>query len=88
MLTSAIKKQTFVCCSILINSLYIWYFKLGNLESWGKERKSKSILLLAYIADVSCLTNRPFYMRTLSLNFLSNFLQDYNSNRDLYCTLH
>ena len=32
-----------------------------------KKRKRKAILLLAYIADVSCLTNRPFYMRILSL---------------------
>ena len=32
-----------------------------------KKRKSKAILLLAYIADVSCITNRPFYMQTLSL---------------------
>ena len=32
-----------------------------------KKRKRKAILLLAYIADVSCLTNRSFYMRTLSL---------------------
>ena len=32
-----------------------------------KKRKKKAILLLAYIADVSCLANHPFYMRTLSL---------------------
>ena len=43
-------------------------------KTWNhgkKKRKRKAILLLAYIADVSCLTNRPFYhfyMRTLSLN--------------------
>ena len=38
-------------------------------QTWnhGKKRKRKAILLLAYIADVSCLTNRSFYMRTLSL---------------------
>ena len=66
MFTSAIKKQTSACCSISLNP-YIWYFKLGNLESWKKKEKRKAILLLAYIADVSCLTNRPFYMRTLSL---------------------
>ena len=32
-----------------------------------KKRKRKAILLLAYIADVSCLTNRSFYI-SLSLN--------------------
>ena len=32
MFTSAIKKQTSVCCSILLNP-HEWYFKLGNLES-------------------------------------------------------
>ena len=63
MFTSAIKKQTSVCCSISLNPYR--YFKLGIIE---KKRKRKAILLLAYIADVSCLTNRSFYnMRTLSL---------------------
>ena len=40
-------------------------------QTWNhkkKKKKRKAILLLAYIADVSCLTNRAFYMRTLSLN--------------------
>ena len=57
---SAIKKQTSVCYTL------IWYFKLGIME---KKRKRKAILLivLAYIADVSCLTNCFFCMRTLSL---------------------
>ena len=39
-------------------------------QTWNhgeKKEKRKSILLLVYIADVSCLTNRSFYMRTLSL---------------------
>ena len=35
-----------------------------------KKRKRKAILLLAFITDVSCLTNRSFYMRTLSLIFV------------------
>ena len=61
MFISAIKKQTSVCCS---TSLY----DISNLESWRKKRKRKAILLLAYIADVSCMTNRSFYMRTLSLD--------------------
>ena len=68
MFTSAIKKQTSVCCSI---SLYpLWYFKLGIMEK--KERKA--IIFLAYIiTDVSCLTNRPFYMRTLSLRTIKTY---------------
>ena len=64
MITLAIKKQTSVCCSISIKSIY----GISNLESRIKKVKKKAILLLAYIADVSCLTNRSFYMRTLSLN--------------------
>ena len=39
-------------------------WKSGTME---KKRKRKAILLLDYIADVSGLTNLPFYMRTLSL---------------------
>ena len=39
----------------------------------GGKRKRKAILLLAYIADVSCLSNRSFYMRTLSLSCLHYF---------------
>ena len=61
MITSAINKQTslFVLCLLFyfIKSIY----GISNLESW------KKIILLACIADVSCLTNRSFYMRTLSL---------------------
>ena len=71
MFTSAIKKQTFDCCSISLNpynNIEIPFYGISNSESWKKKRKRKAILLLAYIADVSCLTNRSFYMRTLSLN--------------------
>ena len=39
------------------------------MESRIKKVKRKAILLLAYIADVSCFTNRSFYMRTLSLSY-------------------
>ena len=63
MITSAIKKQTSVCCSISLNPYTV--FQLGIMKE--EKRKRKAILLLAYIADVSCLTNRSFYMRTLSL---------------------
>ena len=63
MITSAIKKQTSVCCSISLNPYMVF-------QTWdhGKKRKRKAMLLLAYIADVSFLTNRSFYMRTLSLS--------------------
>ena len=37
MFTSAIKKQTSVCCSI---SLYR-YYGISNLESWKKKEKRK-----------------------------------------------
>ena len=59
MFTSVIKKQTSVCCSISLNP---YIYGISNLESWKKKRKRKAILLLAYIADVSCLTNCSFYM--------------------------
>ena len=38
MFTPAIKKQTSVYCSISLNS-YLWYFKLGNLESRKKGKQ-------------------------------------------------
>ena len=67
MIISANKKQTSDCCSISLNP---YNYGISNLELWRKKkRKRKAILLLAYIADVSsCLTNRSFYMRTLSLS--------------------
>ena len=69
MFTSAIKKQTSVCCSNSLNPYMAFQtWKSGIMEE--KKEKRKAILLLAYIGDVSCLTNRPFYMRTLSLNIL------------------
>ena len=39
-------------------------------QTWNhgqKKEKGKPIILLAYIADISCLTNRSFNMQTLSL---------------------
>ena len=68
MLTSAIKKQTSVCCSIPLNP----YYGISNFQTWNhdgkrKEKKESKILLLAYYADVSCLTNCPFYMQTFCL---------------------
>ena len=65
MITSAIKKQTSVCF-YLINPYMV--FQTWNQESWGKKRKRKAIRLLAYIDDVSCVTNHSFYMQTLSLS--------------------
>ena len=44
MFTSAIKKQTFDCCSISLNP----YYGISNLKSW-KKRKRKAILLLALL---------------------------------------
>ena len=52
------------------------------MEIWNhgeKKETRKAILLLTYIADVSCLTNRSFYMRTLSLTrefFIQYFSTD------------
>ena len=54
---------------VLFHYTLIWYFKLGNLESWGKKEKRKAILLLAHIADVSCLANRPFYYANIVFKF-------------------
>ena len=53
MITLAIKKQTSICCSISLNPNMIF-------QTWNHGKKGKAILLLAYIADVSCLTNCPF----------------------------
>ena len=62
MITSAIKKQTSICCPISLNPYIVF-------QTWNhgqKKSKKNAILLLAYIANVSCLTNRrSFYMRTL-----------------------
>ena len=65
MFTSAIKKQTSVCYSISLN--YYMVFQTWKSGITKKKEKRKAILLLGYIADVSCLSNQPFYMRTLSL---------------------
>ena len=62
MITSAIKKQTSDCCSISLNPYLI--FQIWNHE----KKKKKAILLFAYVAGVSCLTNCPFYMQTLSVS--------------------
>ena len=50
MITSALKSQTSVCCSIALNPYMV--FQTWNHEE-KKKRKKKAILLLAYIADVS-----------------------------------
>ena len=67
MFTSAIKKQTSDCCSISI--LICMVFQTWNHGE--KKEKRKAILVLVYIADVSSLINRSFYMRTLSLRDIS-----------------
>ena len=45
MITSAIKKQTFVCCSISLNP-YIWYFKLGITDKKSKKESNSIVSLL------------------------------------------
>ena len=85
MFTSAIKKQTSVCCSISLNPYMV--FQTWNLESRKKNEKRKPILLLSYIADVSCLTNCPFYMRTLSLRKIARKQKYQNSENLSYIVL-
>ena len=48
MLTTAIKKQTSVCCSISLNP-YMVFLKLGIWNHGNKKEKRKAILLIAYI---------------------------------------
>ena len=63
-----LKKADICLLFYFIKSLY----GISNLESGiteKEEKKRKAILSLAYnIANVSCLTNCLFYMRTLSLS--------------------
>ena len=66
MFTSAIKKQTSVCCSISLNPYMV--FQTWNMESRKKKEKRKANILLAYIADVSCLTNRPLLYANIVFN--------------------
>ena len=70
MFTSAIKKQTSVCCSILLNPYMVF-------QTWnhGRKKESNSIVLIAYIADVSCLTNQaPFNANIVFNLFKSEWL--------------
>ena len=68
MITSAIKKHTSICCSISLNPYMVF-------QTWNMEKRKEKQFYCSYIADVSCLTNRSFYMRTLSL---SKNIQGYN----------
>ena len=45
----------------------VFLIKLGIME---KKRKRKAILLLAYIADVSCLINRSFKNANIVFKYL------------------
>ena len=70
-----IKKQASVCWYISLNP---YFYGISNLKSWGGGgRKKNSIvsLLLAYIADASCLTSISFYVRTFSLRAGLHFSQ-------------
>ena len=45
MITSAIKKQTSICCSISLNA-YKWYFKLGITDKKSKKESNSIVSLL------------------------------------------
>ena len=60
----------------------LWYFKLGIMEEKKKGKKERN-----YIADVSCLTNRFFYMQTLSLIHKTVFLQIANVTDLMACRI-
>ena len=78
MITSAIKKQTSDCCSISLNPYMVFQtWKSGITE---KKKKGKAILLLAYIADVSCLTNRPLLNVNIVFKLRTSFLQCFQYN--------
>ena len=59
MFTSAIKKQTSICCSISLNTYMVF-------QIWNHEKKEK--IVLAYIADVSVSTN-PSYICDANIVF-------------------
>ena len=63
MITSAIKKQTSVYCSISLNP-YMVFLKLGITDKKSKKESNSIVSLLLMSAAT---TNRSFYMRTLSL---------------------
>ena len=61
-----LKSKHLIGCSISLNPYN--YYGISNLESWKKKRKRKAILLLAYIADVSCITNRSFFYANIQIS--------------------
>ena len=73
MLTSAIKKQTSVCCSISLNPYNMVFQTWKSGITKKKKEKRKAILLLA-IADVSCLTNCRV-CRVLCANIVFNIIK-------------
>ena len=56
------------CCSISLNPYMVF-------QTWNqRKKKKKESNSIAYIADVSCLTNHSIYMQTLSLmDYLCRF---------------
>ena len=64
MITSAIKKQTTVYCSISLNP-YMVFLKLGITDKKSKKESNSIVSLLLMSAAT---TKSLFYMRTLSLN--------------------
>ena len=55
MLTPAMKKQTSYCCSISLNPYMV--FQTWKSEITEKKKEKRNFIDLAYIADVSVLTN-------------------------------
>ena len=45
---------------LIVRSISLNPYMVFQIWNHGKKEKKKAILLLAYIADVSCLTNRSF----------------------------
>ena len=56
MITSAIKKQTSVCCSISLNP----YYGISNLESRGKKSKKESNSIVSLLLMSAALPIAPF----------------------------
>ena len=68
MITSAIKKQTSVYCSISFNP-YVVFLKPGITDKKSKKESNSivSLLLMSAATTNRCHYQSLFYMRTLSL---------------------
>ena len=63
MITSAIKKQTSVCYSILVNP----YMVFQTLESWEKKKKKESNSIVSLLLMSAAWPIAPFICEHLSL---------------------